>query len=103
MRALTCLRTSCRLLLTTKEGHLATIYDSGACLGSDPGFWDTSTRDGKTSRIGTVVISGVKMPRMKAIYIAKSICGSCEVRVPCLEAGREEAEGTWGGLLPDER
>lgn len=74
-----------------------------SCVGLEPKFWDTTTRNGHTSRLGSVRISGVRVPRMKQISYAKTICATCPVRGLCLELGREEPEGIWGGLLPDER
>lgn len=34
---------------------------------------------------------------------ARSICRSCSVRGPCLEAGWSESDGCWGGFAPAER
>ncbi len=34
---------------------------------------------------------------------AKAICNVCPVKAPCLEAGKDEVRGTWGGLTFRER
>lgn len=34
---------------------------------------------------------------------ARAICGGCEVRGACLEAGLRERFGMWAGLTPNER
>lgn len=75
----------------------------GSCIGKNPAYWDTVTRKGHTSRIGSVRIEGVKLPRMKQIGYAKTICATCPVRALCLQQGQYEEEGIWGGTLPDER
>lgn len=33
----------------------------------------------------------------------KRVCAACPVRVECLDAGRDEPVGLWGGLSPGER
>ena len=76
---------------------------SGLCTALPVGYWDTVTRKGHTSRIGYVRISGKRIPRMKQIAYARLVCSSCPVQAACLEAGRNEPEGIWGGTLPDER
>lgn len=35
--------------------------------------------------------------------VAKALCVRCPVRRRCLEYGRDEADGIWGGTLPRER
>lgn len=77
--------------------------DNAACVGYDPKYWDTSTRRGRTSRMGKVRIAGVKMPRQVQIAKAKAVCASCPVITACLAMGLHEEEGIWGGKLPDER
>lgn len=34
---------------------------------------------------------------------AARLCGPCPVKAQCLEAGRHETYGVWGGLTPPER
>jgi WhiB family redox-sensing transcriptional regulator len=34
---------------------------------------------------------------------AKAICASCPVRLPCMEDGRDELYGIWGGVVPRRR
>lgn len=34
---------------------------------------------------------------------AKAICSGCPMRRECAEAGMDEDEGVWGGLVPKER
>lgn len=34
---------------------------------------------------------------------AKAVCAGCPVRAECLEYGRHEPDGIWGGLTPQER
>ena len=44
-------------------------------------------------------------PVEQEAYEAKTVCGTCEVREPCLEAAllTNETFGIWGGLTPQER
>lgn len=77
--------------------------EAAACLGYDPMLWDTSTRDGHTSRFGSVRTRDGRIPRQRQIALAKSICATCPVITVCLMLGRNEEEGIWGGKLPDER
>lgn len=77
--------------------------DNAACVGYDPRYWDTVTRNGRTSRLGTVRIGGQRIKREHQIAMAKSICESCPVITLCLELGMNEEEGIWGKTLPDER
>jgi len=34
---------------------------------------------------------------------AKAICAGCPVRLPCMEDGRDEPFGIWGGVVPRRR
>ena len=77
--------------------------DAAACVAYDPAIWDTTTRNGVTSRIGFVTIAGTRWPRMKQIAYAKIVCSSCPALEACLETGKSEPENIWGGRLPDER
>lgn len=77
--------------------------EQAACIGHDPRYWDTTTRNGRTARLGRVKIAGTRVPRMHQITMAKSICASCPVTTSCLAIGMNEEEGIWGGKLPDER
>ena len=77
--------------------------DNPSCKGYDPAIWDTITRGGVTSRLGTVKVNGARQDRFKVICVAKEICRGCPELITCREAGRDEPEGIWGGLLPDER
>lgn len=74
-----------------------------ACVGYDPRYWDTTTRRGRTTRLGSVKISGVRISRDEQFALAKSICLTCPVIRACLAAGLHEKEGIWGGKLPEER
>lgn len=80
-----------------------TVLSAGACVGYDPAYWDTNTRDGHTSRLGYVRIGGQIVPRKQQIEFAMSICSTCPVITECLLAGLDEEEGIWGRTLPDER
>ena len=77
--------------------------DNAACVGYDPKYWDTTTRDGRTTRFGSVKIQGERIPRVRQFALAKAICVTCPVITSCLELGRNETEGIWGGKLPEER
>lgn len=77
--------------------------DGALCVGYDPKYWDTTTRRGVTSRMGTVKIGAGRIPRMTQIALAKSVCAKCPVITECRTLGMEEEEGIWGGTLPDER
>lgn len=77
--------------------------DGAACAGYDPAYWDTTSRNGHTSRMGSVKIAGGKIPRMKQIALAKAVCATCPVITECRTLGMNEEEGIWGGKLPDER
>jgi hypothetical protein len=79
------------------------VLDNAACKGYDPGYWDTTTRRGRTSRMGTVKIQGGRVPRQQQIALAKHVCSTCPVITECLILGIDEEEGIWGGKLPDER
>lgn len=81
------------------------IPDMGlaACKAHDPAYWDTTTRSGHTSRLGSVKIGGVRVPRRQQIAYAKLICLGCPVITECRTLGKSEEEGIWGGTLPDER
>ena len=84
-----------------KEASLS--LTGAACAGYDPKYWDTSTRDGRTTRLGSVKIAGKKIPRVRQFALAKAICGTCPVITSCLMIGMNETEGIWGGKLPEER
>jgi hypothetical protein len=79
------------------------ILEDPACEGHDPAYWDTVTRSGHTSRLGSVKIASGRIARSKQIAIAKMICEGCPVKAKCLMLGMSEEEGIWGGKLPDER
>jgi hypothetical protein len=34
---------------------------------------------------------------------AKAICADCPVRLPCMEDGRDELYGIWGGVVTRKR
>lgn len=74
-----------------------------ACKGYDPRYWDTTTREGRTTRMGYVKIGGVRMTRTKQFALAKAVCAGCPVITDCLALGLDEEEGIWGGRLPEER
>lgn len=77
--------------------------DQAACIGYDPAYWDTTTRDGRTTRFGTVKIGSGRISRTRQFAQAKAVCATCPVITPCLIRGMNEVEGIWGGKLPDER
>jgi hypothetical protein len=79
------------------------VFAEAACVGFEPAFWDTNTRDGVTARTGTVRVGQSYIPRQEQIAFAKTICESCPVITLCLFVGMTEKEGIWGGKLPDER
>lgn len=74
-----------------------------SCKAYDPRYWDTTTREGRTTRLGYVKIGGVRMSRTKQFALARSICETCPVITECLALGLDEEEGIWGGRLPEER
>lgn len=77
--------------------------ENAACKGLDPAYWDTVTRRGRTSRLGTVKIGSGRVRRSQQIAYAKLICSTCPVITECRAIGNNEVEGIWGGTLPDER
>lgn len=77
--------------------------DGAACKGLDPGYFDTVTRRGHTSRLGRVKIGSGTLARSKQIAYARYICSTCPVITQCRALGQDEEEGIWGGTLPDER
>ena len=79
------------------------ILEGAACTGYDPKYWDTTSRRGRTSRMGSVKIGSGRIPRSRQIALAKSVCATCPVITQCLALGKNEMEGIWGGKLPDER
>lgn len=79
------------------------ILEDAACVAYHPAYWETVTRSGHTSRLGSVKIGSGRMPRIKQIAIAKTICNGCPAKASCLKLGMNEEEGIWGGTLPDER
>lgn len=87
--------------MVRRGGHVG--LDEAACVGYDPKYWDTTTRNGRTSRLGTVRIGGVRIKRERQIALAKAVCDTCPVITLCLELGMNEEEGIWGKTLPDER
>lgn len=56
-----------------------------ACNGHPPWLWFPTQWDRET------------------VAAAKNVCDTCPVRQECLDAGRDEPHGIWGGLLPHER
>lgn len=74
-----------------------------SCKGYDPRYWDTTTREGRTTRLGSVRIGGVRIKRIKQFALAKAVCAACPVITDCLALGLDEEEGIWGGRLPEER
>lgn len=58
--------------------------DQAACAEADPELWHPTRGTGADLRM------------------AKKICGTCPVRLPCLEAGMGQ-HGIWGGTTEMER
>lgn len=48
---------------------------------------------------------GASGPALAQVEAAKAVCGTCDVRDPCLEWALETSQdaGVWGGATEDER
>jgi len=65
--------------------------DRAKCIGEDPNIF--FPRD----------VEGKGRARTTTYGKAREICKGCPVKVECLEAGRLERFGVWGGLSENER
>lgn len=77
-----------RALLNLLEDMRPEWWDQAACRGVGPdAFFPHEPRSGST-----------------AVYqFALAMCRRCPVQAQCAEAGMDEADGVWGGLMPADR
>lgn len=68
------------------------------CRGMGDYPWFGPSLFGHTNRTEESAIK-----RRERIIKAKNICAECPVRQECLNEGKREAHGIWGGLTPEER
>jgi len=62
---------------------ISDLRSRAACQGKDPDLWFPEKGQSSTEAI--------------------AICEGCPVRSECLEAGKDEAFGVWGGTTPADR
>lgn len=78
-------------------------YPSLMVVGGDKNWRDRALCIGKTGLFFPEDAVGSGRARTPGYDAARKICDSCPVKVECLDAGRHERFGVWGGLSENER
>jgi hypothetical protein len=78
-------------------------YDAVMVWADDDEWKDRAACKGKTDLFYPEDVAGTGRARATTYGQARKICEGCDVRVECLEAGRGERFGVWGGLSENER